>query len=269
MTIPSLTKTDLLKIEIELPNLSVQKDIVSRLESIERIISIRQRQFRTLDTLIKARFVEMFGDPADNINRHMKVSVKEAVERGYIYKPLDGNHGEKHPKASEYVEDGIPFVMANNLVDGKVDYANCAKLKKERTDKLDKGFAHDRDVLITHKGTIGRTAIVHTDLEYIMLTPQVTYYRPRSRVVSEYLKGYFDTDYFQGEIKKMAAAGGSTRAYVGITNQLELPLIIPGFECQKVFACFAKQIDKSKVAVQAALEKAQLLFDSLMQQYFN
>ena len=263
-------KIDVLS-SLELPEISLseQNRISQTIDAVKRIIEYRQQEFSALDDLIKARFVEMFGDPCNNPMGHINMTVKEAVDRGYIDKPLDGNHGEKHPKASEYVESGVPFVMANNLVNGIVDYEHCSKIKRERADKLDKGFAHDGDVLITHKGTIGRTAIVHTELDYIMLTPQVTYYRPVKGIIASYLKSYFDTDYCQEEMKKLAASGGSTRAYVGITNQTQLQLLIPRVELQKQFAGFVNQADKSKAAIQKALDEAQLLFDSLMQEYFG
>ena len=100
VTIPSLTKADLLKIEIELPKLSVQEDIVSRLESIERVISIRQHQLSALDTLIKARFVEMFGDETNPYNWPIiNVGDIAAVTVGVVIKPAqyytDADHGIK------------------------------------------------------------------------------------------------------------------------------------------------------------------------------
>lgn len=266
---PNLSAASVRDYRIELPSLSIQTEIVNRLSKARYLIDRRTHELELLDNLIKARFVELFGDPCSNPMGHTKMTIKEAIDAGYIEKPLDGNHGEKHPKASEYVDDGVPFVMANNLVDGVVDYDSCSKITRERADKLDKGFSHDGDVLITHKGTIGRTAIVHTKLDYIMLTPQVTYYRPLKGIIAEYLKGYFDTDFFQGEMKKLAAAGGSTRAYVGITNQTQLQLVIPNQDLQTQYAEFVEQVDKSKIVVQKSMDEAQLLFDSLMQKYFG
>ena len=264
-----LNQSAMRKMMITLPSIEEQKQIVFNLDRVNHLIDLCNYTLEKLDALVKSRFVEMFGDPVYNPVGHLKLTVKEAIDRGFIDKPLDGNHGEKHPKTSEYVDEGIPFVMPNNLVDGKVDYKNCAKLPKERTDSLDKGFAHDGDILITHKGTIGRTAIVHTNLDYIMLTPQVTYYRPLRGIIKEYLKGYFDTDYYQREMKKLAASGGSTRAYVGITNQTQLPLIIPDLKLQHQFAIFTAQVDKSKLAVQKSLGKLETLKKSLMQEYFG
>ena len=91
---------------------------------------------------------------------------------------MDGNHGEKHPTASEYVNNGIPFLMASDIHNGEVDINYCKYITRERAEKLDKGFAKNGDVLITHKATIGETAILQgLEEEYAVLTPQVTYYR--------------------------------------------------------------------------------------------
>ena len=256
--------------EIEIPEYSTeeQNSIVAQLEKIDILIYLRKQQLSKLDELVKSRFVELFGDPVANPFGWRKLTVQQAIDEKIIDKPLDGNHGGKHPKTSDYVPSGIPFIMANNLVEGKVDLENCAFISRKQADSLDKGFAKDGDVLITHKGTIGRTAILHCSYPYIMLTPQVTYYRPKSGIIPEYLKAYFDTDYFQGIIGNIASVG-STRAYIGITAQQELPLIVPPMELQKQFATFVEQTDKSKFEIQESLEKLETLKKALMQKYFG
>jgi len=148
----------------------------------------------------------MFGNCAKNKKNWKQTSVQELVDKGTLEKPLDGNHGEKHPVASDYVNEGIPFIMANNLFDGKVDYSSCYFIKSEQAEKLDKGFAKPGDVLITHKGTIGRTAIVDDNFDYIMLTPQVTYYRIKNSLNKTFLKSYFDSSYFQTVMAMLALA---------------------------------------------------------------
>ena len=202
-------------------------------------------------------------------NKCKRILVKEAIEKKYIEKPLDGNHGNKHPKISDYVKSGIPFLMANNLKNGYVDLKNCNFITREQADSLDKGFAKNNDVLITHKGTIGETAILHTDYEYVMLTPQITYYRANNKyLLPEYLKAYFDSEVFQSNMKKIASSG-STRAYIGIIEQQKLELIIPPIELQNKFAEFAKKIDKQKIEIQKSLEEIQKLEESLMSKYFG
>ena len=88
------------------------------------------------------------------------LSVGELVEQNIISKPLDGNHGEIHPKGTDFVSEGIPFVMATDIKNGKVDLDNCKFITKKQADSLNKGFAITDDVLLTHKASLGRTAIV-------------------------------------------------------------------------------------------------------------
>jgi len=155
-------------------------------------------------------------------------TVGRLVDDDILEAPLDGNHGELHPTTSDFVSSGIPFVMANNVVRGTVDLVKCAFITKTRADSLRKGFAIEGDVLLTHKATIGNTAVLGPlASEYIMLTPQVTYYRvrDRKRLSNSYLRHCFDGAAFQGALHAMS--GGGTRAYIGIVSQRQLPLVLP------------------------------------------
>ncbi len=176
----------------------------------------------------------IFGDfPSD----WRQLLVEELVNTGVIEKPLDGNHGSIHPVASDFVAQGIPFIMANSIQDGNLDLKNCIFSRKEQADKLQKGFSRTGDVLLTHKGSVGNTAIVgEISTEYIMLTPQVTYYRiiDQSQLDRRYLRSFFESEAFQGVLK--VRSGGGTRAYIGITNQRKLPILLPPLSEQKVIA---------------------------------
>lgn len=165
-------------------------------------------------------------------------TVGDLVRRGVLERPIDGNHGEIHPKSSDFVTEGVPFIMASDLKHGRVDYQNCAFITERQAESLRKGFAKNGDVLLTHKATIGETAIVGYDKHpYIMLTPQVTYYRVKDRKAlnNRYLKAYFDSSLFQQTLH-MLAGSGSTRAYLGITEQHRLPIILPPPDKQKKIA---------------------------------
>ncbi len=154
--------------------------------------------------------------------------VKEFIDEGIIEVPMDGNHGEKHPTASEYVNNGIPFLMASDIHNGEVDINYCKYITRERAEKLDKGFAKNGDVLITHKATIGETAILQgLEEEYAVLTPQVTYYRIRDekQLNRKYLYAFFNSEDFQNDLKKKAAQ--STRPYIGISAQQNLMISLP------------------------------------------
>ena len=169
-------------------------------------------------------------------------TVQELIDLSMIEEPKDGNHGNIHPKTSDYVPFGVPFIMANDLVNGKVDYINCAFISEEQANTLKKGFAHPGDVLITHKATIGRTAIVDKTFDTIVLTPQVTYYRVIKGISNLYLKYYFDSSVFQQTFANWAGAG-STRAYLGITAQKKLPIVLPPIETQNKIASILSSLD--------------------------
>ncbi len=195
------------------------------------------------------------------------VSVKQLVEEEILEKPLDGNHGNIHPKSSDYVGYGIPFVMANNFVNGEVDLSGCKFITKERADRLQKGFALTGDILLTHKGTVGSTAIVgELNTDYIMLTPQVTYYRVRdaNRLDNRFIRHYFDSSSFQSLFASLA--GGGTRAYLGIVKQLELPIVKPPVDEQRAIAQALSDVDALLATLDEVIVKKRDLKQAAMQQ---
>lgn len=224
---------------------SEQNKFVKDIEKIDNKIMEMHQKVNIIDEAINEYFMSIFGDVILGGNT---ITIKDAIDKGIIDKPLDGNHGEKHPKATDFVAAGVPFIMANNLIDGEVDLKNCAFITERQAETLDKGFAKSGDVLLTHKGTIGRTALLECDNEYVVLTPQVTYYRAKSVIKKEFIKVFFDTDFFQAAIKQMASTG-STRDYVGITAQQDLPFIVPEEKLQETFVEFfnKKFSEKKKI----------------------
>lgn len=196
------------------------------------------------------------------------MTVEELVLNDILEKPLDGNHGEIHPKSSDFIETGVPFIMASDLANGRIDFNSCKFISERQANSLRKGFAKENDVLISHKATIGRTAIVQPN-EYskIVLTPQVTYYRVKNlnKLFPQYLKYYFDSYYFQ-DLLLLWAGAGSTRAYLGITGQLKLPIVIPPFNIQKQIGESLWSVDmkiENNISINQTLETiAQTLFKS-------
>jgi type I restriction enzyme S subunit len=173
-------------------------------------------------------------------------TVKELIDKSIIAKPLDGNHGNYHPKGNDFIENGIPFVMASDLQHGKINYNSCKFISKKQAKRLRKGFSINGDILITHKATIGRTAIVkNTPTDFIILTPQVTYYRVlnEEKLNRIFLKYYFDSVKFQDLIHSWAG-GGSTRLYIGITAQLKLPIKFPSIRTQNRIASILSAFDE-------------------------
>ncbi|MFK4917065.1 restriction endonuclease subunit S [Lactococcus petauri] len=169
---------------------------------------------------------------------------------------MDGNHGEKHPKSSDYVESGIPFLMAKDIKNNKIDIKNCTFISKETAEALDKGFAKNGDILLTHKATIGEVGILEgVNTEYAMLTPQITYYRilDFSRLDRNFFSSVLRSSVFQKNIHKIAKQ--STRPYVGITEQRKLTIYFPiKIEEQQKIGSFFKQIDETIALHQRKLD---------------
>nr|WP_279075702.1 restriction endonuclease subunit S [Hafnia alvei] len=195
-------------------------------------------------------------------------AVKDLVDLGIIEKPLDGNHGGIHPKSSDYVEYGIPFIMASDLINGHVDIKGCKFISEEQAKSLRKGFAKEGDVLLSHKATIGRTAVVgKLSTDFIVLTPQITYYRvlDLTRLNPRYLKYYFDSEGFQALFEQWAG-GGSTRLYLGITEQMKLPIELPEIKIQNKIVnlvdSFDRKITLNRQINQTLEQMAQTLFKS-------
>jgi type I restriction enzyme S subunit len=195
------------------------------------------------------------------------VTINDLVEESIIEKPLDGNHGNIHPKSSDFVSEGIPFVMANSLYDGVLDLSVCNFISEEQASTLQKGFSIEGDVLLTHKGSVGNTAIVGPiSTAYIMLTPQVTYYRVKdsSKIINTYIKHYFESSRFQNILKKLS--GGGTRAYIGITNQRKLPFVLPPYPEQKSIVSILSTWDLAISTTQKLIDELRLRNKGLAQQ---
>ena len=197
--------------------------------------------------------------------------VGELIKDGIIDAPLDGNHGEKHPTASEYVDSGIPFLMASDVHGGIADIKSCKFITRERAERLDKGFAKNGDVLLTHKATIGESAILQgLETEYAVLTPQVTYYRiqDEKKLSREYLYAFFNSVKFQNDLKTKAAQ--STRPYIGISAQQNLDIVLPRkLTEQKKIGVYFSDLDhlitlhQRKLCVLCILER--LLYENIKQ----
>ena len=199
-----------------------------------------------------------------------KTTIQSLVDKNILDKPMDGNHGEIHPTAKDYVENGIPFVMASDIFDGQVALERSKKIKKQQADSLRKGFALEDDVLLTHKATIGQVAIVpKLDTPYVMLTPQVTYYRilDKDKLQKKFLKSSFEAPYFQEQLKALCT--GATRQYIGISEQRKLPFSYCDSKEQTKIASFLSAVDDKITQLTQEQELLSEYKKGMMQQLFS
>lgn len=233
-TFKELSATNLRAVELPLPPLEEQKRIVAVLDqafaALDRAHAHAEANLADAGELFPSVLSRAF-DPDEPWEL---CSVADLVARGILERPIDGNHGETHPKKADFVESGVPFIMASDLNDGVVDQSGCYFLNRKQADGLRKGFAKDGDVLLSHKGTIGRAAVLDTELDYVMLTPQVTYYRVINTELldRDFLYFCMRSSAFQKQMIEIARAG-ATRAYIGITRQLDLPIPLPKADVQR------------------------------------
>ena len=194
----------------------------------------------------QSRFIELFGDPVDNPKDYLVKSLQELIDMGYITYHLDGNHGGDYPRSEEFVDSGVPYIGANSIVNGKIDFSMAKFLTAERAGKLRKGIAQNDDVLFAHNATVGPTVVLKTTEPKVILSTSLTAYRcDKSRLLPNYLKAYMQSDGFvrqySGEMKQ------TTRNQVPITAQKKYLFLVPPIVEQKQFATFVEQTDKSKL----------------------
>lgn len=259
---PFVKVKDSLNREHIFPSLSEQKRIVSELNYISTIISLRNQELKTLDELVKARFVEMFGDPEWNNKGWISTKLEKICSVG----------SSKRIYQSEQTNEGVPFLRIADLVNLmdtdilKSDlYISCSTY----CDLKNRGLVPvEKDILVTSRGTLGRCYIIKEGDEFYFQDGMISWLSNFNQNISPVFLSYlFAMNGIQKQIDKMQA--GSTVAYLSIAMLKKLDIIIPPFELQKQFAAFVQQIDKSKLTVQQSLDKLEVLKKKLMQEYFG
>lgn len=256
------------QLDIKLPELEHQMQIVKVLDKASKLIFLRRQQLAKLDELVKARFVEMFGEPVSNPYKFEVRSLQNMLDDGIITYHLDGNHGSDYPRNEEFVESGVSYISANCIIDDTVNLNLAKHLTEERAAKLRKGIAQDEDVLFAHNATVGPVAILHTRETKVILGTSLTAYRcNKQRILPAYLKAYMQSEGFVRQYTKDMKQ--TTRNQVPITAQRKYLFIVPPLSLQNQFAAFVERVNQQKQTVQQSLEKLELMKKALMQEYFG
>jgi len=154
-----------------------------------------------------------------------RMTVQELLEDGSLEFVQDGNHGGNYPKQDEFADAGIPLITGADIEGGVVNLRTCKFLKPDRAAKLRIGFSRTGDVLLSHKGTMGKTAIVPViATPYIILNPQLTLYRVSEDglIDRHFLKYFFDSALFQSFLTRISAISTISTLSLGIQKQLEI-----------------------------------------------
>ncbi len=251
--------------EYVIPDTSQEKmqEICEVLDRIKKIIDSRKAEISALDNLIKARFVEMFGDPVTNPKGLPIVALGELSE-------LITKGASPSWQGFSYTDDSSQtiFVTSENVREGYIDLSSPKYIEDGFNEKQKRSVIHKGDFLINIVGaSIGRAAQFNLDCKANMNQAAALVRVNDSRVRDKYLLTYLNSDRAQRMYDSMKSDTG--RANLSLQDISDLLILLPNVEQQIEFEMFANQVDKSKIAVQKALTETQLLFDSLMQQYFG
>ena len=248
-------------IDIYIPDISNQEIIINKLDKVNAIIKLRQEELLALDDLIKARFVEMFGDPSTNPRGWDETTISD--ECFYI---KDGPHKSLPDIGKE--NGGHPFISVRNIVNGHIDFSTARYISDEDyADAIRKCHPEKGDMLYSKGGTTGIAKLIDIDEEFANWVHVAVLKFDKSRLNGVFFENMLNCSYCYEQSQRLTK-GIANRDLV-LSAMAQIKLYCPPMELQNQFADFANQVDKSKVAVQKALDETQMLFDSLMQEYFN
>ena len=247
--------------ETLVPDISLenQTECAIILEKTYRVILSRKQQLQKLDELVKARFVEMFGAYPLNPMGWKKGTIRDVV--------ADVRYGSSRPA----VDGGkYPYLRMNNITyGGELDLSDVKRIDVPENE-LGKCTVRRGDVLFNRtnsKELVGKTCVYDRD-EMMVLAGFVIRVRVNDLVLPEFLSAFLNTEFSKRTLLGMCKAAIG-QANINAQEMQSIGIYIPPIELQKEFVQFKNQTDKSKAAIQKALDEAQLLFDSLMQKYFG
>ena len=256
VTIPSLTKANLLKVRLPVPSMETPKSIAARLGKVCDLIDKRQAQLAQLDTLAKSLFVEMF-----ETGNYKEVYLEEVV---YPDRPI--TYGVVKP--GKEVPGGVPIIKVKDFPDGAVKKTNILHASPE----IEKGYKRSRvvtgDLLYSIRGTVGRMAFVPKELDGANITQDTARVSiDRNRFQPTYIMASLSVPdirrVIEGKIK-----GGAVKG-INLSDLRKIKIPLAGQSDQIEFARQIQLIDKSKFAIRKSLDELNRLYRSLLQQYFG
>lgn len=257
---PNISAGYLKKVSIELPEIKEQNEIIDILNKISNVVEMREKELMNLDILIKARFVELFG------------SIKETTKLASCCDRItdyvaSGSFASIRENVRSYAQEEYAIMVKT------ADFANGFTKNLTYTDKHGYDFLHNSnlfggELLLSNIGaSIGKVHRVPNLNRPMTLAPNAIMIKGNKYFLDDYLQYFFLSHLGQRQLKEMTTATAMPK--FNKTQLKEVIVPVAPIDLQNQFSAFVKQTDKSKIAVQKALDEAQLLFDSLMQKYFG
>lgn len=237
-TMRHLTKKVFENLPFFYPNLSDQTRIAKRLDLIQKQISNLNILLKKLDSLIKSRFVEMFGDPIENPK---KWEIKQLED---VYEIIDGDRGKNYPKSSEFSETGFClFLNAGNVTKQGFDFSSTQFITKEKDSLLRKGKLKRHDLVVTTRGTVGNIAYYddYVPYENMRINSGMVILRAKKEIAKEYFVSFFRNPAIYNSL-----ISGTAQPQMPIRSMKNTKMMLPPLFLQQEFAAFVHQVDKLK-----------------------
>lgn len=262
-TFKEISKSIVESIEIPLPEVNQQKEIAEKFKKLEQLISLRKQQLAKLDELVKARFVEMFGDVLLNSMQWPEKTLENMAD---IVSGIT-----KGRKTAEADLQEVPYMAVSNVKDGYIDWTTVKTILATRQEIEQYRLMPD-DILMTEGGDpdkVGRGAIIKVPLKNSIHQNHIFRVRLDEQEIlpsffAEYLRHQKAKRYFLGCAKQTTGI-----ASINMRQLRALPTLVPPLSLQKQFAAFVERVDQQKQTVQQSLEKLELMKNALMQEYFG
>lgn len=257
----TLNKATLSTIKINVPSIARQKEVAAILDKVSLIIDVRKNELQQLNTLIKARFVEMFeqGNDWDCCELSQCCINPDNIKCGPFGSQLH---------AEDYISNGIPVYGIPEVNSG---FKTSPRLfiSESKAESLSAYSLQAGDIAVSRKGNVGQAAFFNADQQAGIIHSDVLRIRVDVKKIDPvYLIGALhNSPRVKHQITMVSS--GAVMPGTNVTKLKKIVVNVPPIELQRKYGSFVYQVDKSKAAVQKSLDETQLLMDSLMQQYFG
>ena len=256
-----ISRKNMEKIEIPLPSLDEQRRFAAVLDKVSGLIAKRREQLDKLDELVKARFVEMFGDPVSNPHQYPISQLSE-----YIEFLTSGSRGW----SQYFSDDGEYFITIKNVKNCSISLEDVQYIKPPDNAEAVRTKVKDGDLLISITADLGRTGVVTKEIadHGAYINQHLTCIRlNREKLNPLYVAYYMESS--AGKMQFNAKNQAGVKAGLNFNAINSLKLVVPPLEKQGLFVEFVSQTNKSKLTIQQSLDKLEVLKKALMQQYFG
>ena len=261
---PRLGTKDLLNANIPLPEIKEQKAIAEKFEKLEELICLRKQQIAKLDELVKARFVEMFGNPSNN-------------SLGFPYEPLSNcllsiENGKSFVCSNDMRQEENPAILKLSAVTYGVYQQDENKAILDSSMFVKSAEVHKGDLLFTRKNTpelVGMCAYVNDTAPNLMMPDLIFRLNTNEKINKIFLWKLINHEFFRGKIQNIATGSAKSMSNISKERLEKLAIILPPLHLQNDFAALVERVDQQKQTVQQSLEKLELMKKALMQEYFG